>query len=198
MKSIAILVAMFFCCSFANAGQYMQAKIIFRNDSVLTGLASLPNDPPDAPIFYKEDKKAKSRKIVYTDIKTIIYFFESGKTLEYDVVWTDIGSGRNHHQEKYLKAVVRGAVTLYTHVAFNGPNKYDQDTYFLCLRPGEETVTLISGSFGKYKKDLFRQAFAEYFKDDPELVSKIMAGQYKWSDMDQIVNEYNQKKKKTV
>lgn len=180
---------------FANAEQYMQAKIIFRNDSVLTGLASLPNDPPDAPIFYKEDKKAKSRKIVYTDVRTIIYYFESGKTLEYDVVWTDIGSGRNHHQEKYLKAVVRGAVTLYSHVAMNGPNKYDQDTYFLCLRPGEETVKLIAGSYGKLKKDFFRNAFSEYFKDDPELVSKVLEGKYKWSDMDQIVNEYNQKKK---
>ncbi|MEP6746616.1 MAG: hypothetical protein ABJB86_02760 [Bacteroidota bacterium] len=195
MKKLFVLMISFMLFGFANAEQYVEAKIIFRNDSVLTGLATLPNDPPDAPIFYKEDKKAKSRKIVYTDVKTIIYYTAPGKTLEYDVVWTDMGSGRDHHQEKYLKAVLRGPVTLYQYVNMNGPNKYDQDTYFLCLRPGEQTVTLIAGSYRKLKKDLFRQAVSEYFKDDPELVAKVMAGQYKWSDMDQIVNEYNQKKK---
>ena len=102
----------------------MQAKIIFRYDHVLTGQASQPNEPPHAPIFYK-----------------------------------------------------------------------DQDTYFLCLRPGEETVTLIAGSYGKLIKDLFRKAVSEYFKDDPELLAKVVAGEYNWSDMAQIVNEYNQKKK---
>ena len=77
----------------------------------------------------------------------------------------------------------------------NGPNKYDQDTYFLCLKTDEQTATLIAGSYRKLKKDLFRQAVSEYFKDDQELVAKVMSGQYKWSDMDQIVSEYNQKKK---
>jgi len=195
MKKLYALIVFLMTIGSANAEQYMQAKIIFRNDSVLTGLASLPNDPPDAPIFYKEDKKAKSRKIVYTDVKTIIYYFESGKTLEFDVIWTDIGSGRNHHQEKYLEVLMRGPVTLYKHVLMNGPNKYDQDTYFLCLRPGEETARVIAGSYGKLKNDLFRNAISEYFKDDAELVAKVKDGQYKWSDMDKIVNEYNQWKK---
>jgi len=95
MKNAFLLVAILFFCSFVKVEQYMQAKIIFRNDGVITGLASLPNDPPDATIFYKEDKKAESRKIVYT-----------------------------------------------------------------------------------------------------ELVAKVMTGGYKWSDMEQIVNEYNQKKKR--
>jgi len=197
MKIIFFLALSFIFFGVANAEQYVEAKIIFRNDSVLTGLATFPNDPPDAPIFYKEDKKAKSRKIVYTDVKTIIYYVAPASTVEYDVVWTDIGRGRDHHQEKYLRAVLRGPVTLYQYIGMNGPNKYDQDTYFLCLRPGEQTVTLIAGSFKKLKKELFRQAVSEYFKDDAELVAKAISGQYKWSDMQQIVDEYNRKKQLT-
>lgn len=73
------------------------------------------------------------------------------------------------------------------------------DTYFLCIRPGEEVASFISWTFNTQinKNSIFRKNARQYFKDHPELVEKIKNREYKYEDIIEVVQIYDAWKSKT-
>ena len=67
------------------------------------------------------------------------------------------------------------------------------DTYWYCLRPGEEVATMVSWTFNTQvnKNNVFRKNATEYFKDNPTLSNKIENREYKHEDIIQVVQDYN-------
>ncbi len=67
------------------------------------------------------------------------------------------------------------------------------DTFWYCLRPGEDVATIISWTFNTQvnKNNVFRKNAAKYFKDYPALSSKIENRDYKHKDIIQVAEEYN-------
>ncbi|MBA5629104.1 hypothetical protein [Moheibacter lacus] len=67
------------------------------------------------------------------------------------------------------------------------------DTFWYCLRPGEEIATIVSWTFKTQvnKNNIFRKNATEYFKDYPELSKKIEDKDLKHDDIIQVVEEYN-------
>ncbi len=104
-------------------------------------------------------------------------------------------------QRLWLLVSRRGATTLYTYDGldiFMGAGNTEIDKfqrYWFCIKPGEETAVVVSSTDRKNKKAAFIQAAVNYFKDDADLVKKIQSEQYKWNDMEAIVDEYNTWKK---
>lgn len=73
------------------------------------------------------------------------------------------------------------------------------DTYWLCIRPGEEVASFISWTFITQinKNTFFRKNARKYFKDFPELVEKIKNRDYKYTDIVEVVQIYDAWKSKT-
>ena len=67
------------------------------------------------------------------------------------------------------------------------------DTFWYCLRPGEEVATMVSWTFNTQvnKNNIFRKNAPKYFKDNPTLSNKIENREYKHEDIIQVVEEYN-------
>jgi len=96
------------------------------------------------------------------------------------------------------------SITLYRAYAASsfttsgGTNQYAtvdvSDTFWYCLRPGEEVAYIVSWTFNTQinKNNIFRKNAAEYFKDYPELSQKIKNKEYKYDDIEEVVTMYNQ------
>lgn len=67
------------------------------------------------------------------------------------------------------------------------------DTFWFCLRPGEDIATIVSWTFNTQvnKNNVFRKNATKYFKDNPTLSNKIKNRDYKHGDIIQVVEEYN-------
>ncbi len=67
------------------------------------------------------------------------------------------------------------------------------DTYWYCLRPGEDVAYMVSWTFNTQvnKNNIFRKNGMEYFKDYPELVKKIDNRELKHDDIFEVVQMYN-------
>lgn len=204
MKKLFVLLGLFLVQSLAFAGKYQNVKIILQNGKELEGLATLPENPSPVPILFKEDKDAKPQSINCDNIKTLVYTIGNdkiSKTIEFDRVSVYLNKSDKMPQKVWLQVSTRGEVTLYTYDGidiYTGVNSTTTvfQKYWLCCRAGEEVATFIASTASKNKKDAFVSAALEYFKDAPELTEKIKSNQYQWSDMDQIVDEYNERKKK--
>lgn len=72
------------------------------------------------------------------------------------------------------------------------------DTYWLCIRPGEEVASFVSWTFEiqANKNKFFRKNARQYFKDYPELVEKIKKREYKYIDIIEVVQIYDAWKSK--
>ncbi len=68
------------------------------------------------------------------------------------------------------------------------------DTYWYCLRPGEEVAYMVSWTFNTQvnKNNIFRKNGMEYFKDYPELVKKIEDRELKHDDIFEVVRMYDE------
>lgn len=67
------------------------------------------------------------------------------------------------------------------------------DTFWYCLRPGEEVATMVSWTFHTQvnKNNIFRKNATEYFKDYSELARKIDDRELKHDDIVEAVTQYN-------
>lgn len=68
------------------------------------------------------------------------------------------------------------------------------DTFWYCLRPGEDVAYMVSWTFNTQvnKNNIFRKNAAKYFEDYPALNQKIKNKDFKYDDIIQVVEEYNQ------
>jgi hypothetical protein len=174
------------------ADKYYQVKIIMRNGSELHGVAYLPEGPAPVPITFKEDGNGKKMKIASDSIKTLVYFVGKEKTLEYDRMDVFLYFNAKKTQRLWLEVSRRGPVTLYSYEDLEIGAQRNLDRFrrhWLCIRPGDDAAKSISSE--TMKKADFVQVAVAYFKDDTELTKKIESGQYKWNDMEAIVDEYN-------
>lgn len=67
------------------------------------------------------------------------------------------------------------------------------DTFWYCKRPGEDVAFIVSWTFNTQvnKNSIFRKNAAEYFKDYPELSQKIKDKDYKYDDLLEVVQLYD-------
>lgn len=199
MKLFLVLFLLFLTHSFVFAGKYQKAKIILQNGTELEGMATFPSNPSPLPIFFKGNKDSKRQSINSDDIKTIIFFLKHDKTIEFDRMGVYQDKSNKKINKLWLLVSKRGGTTLYTYDGvdiYTGVNSMTNvfQRYWLCERSGEDAATIIASTSTKNKRDAFVKMALEYFKDDVELTAKIKNNQYKWSDMDQIVDEYNKRK----
>jgi hypothetical protein len=199
MKKLMIVFALTFLSSVVFAVPFYDVKIILQNGHEMVGLAQLPGNPGPSAIKFKESKNSRNRWVFPDSIKTVIYQVY-GRTQEYDLLNVYTTPSHKIVQQYYLEVKQRGYVTLYSYVnmdvivAMEFTRTTTNDCW-ACYRQGESVATTVSGTERKDKHGAFNEAANEYFKDDPALLAKINSGEYKWNDMEKIVEEYNRDKK---
>lgn len=142
------------------------------------------------------DKEGKAQFLKKDSIKTITYYtVDDILVYEKVPIFKNPNNKKIHKQEAMLELLYSGKnITLYIgYKAGEIASNSLTDEYLFCLRPGEKAASMVSWRFGQQinKNTIFRKAGAEYFKDYPELQEKIKNKKYKYTDIMDVVMEYD-------
>ena len=205
MKKIFVLSLTLLVASFAYAAKFYQVKLIYVNGKEVKGFAKFHKEPASEELIYKSSLESPETKIPSEKLKTLIYYFEEGKPVEFDRIRTwryNLKKEKVVSDPLWLQVVLRGHATLYTAStegsvmhSVRGASINPGDTYYFALRPGEDSGTLLHLQMHTtvmiMKNRMFRIIGADYFQDYKELSEKIANKEYKAKDLLTAVQEYN-------
>lgn len=184
-----------------NAADFIPVKLIYLNGEEQTGYAKHVSIGPIKHILFKTTENAKKQKILSNNLKTIIYSYSNGTKIEYDRMrMYQTGADKKPSKRFYwLEVIKRDYLTMYRGIAqrltFNenrsvkmGPEPPNR----LFHRAGEDGATFISLGFKVLNgNSVFKFSAQRYFKDYPELSKKIKNKEYKWDDIEEVMELYN-------
>ena len=200
MKSVLFMTMLALSVA-VHAEKLYPARLVFTDGKILNGLASMPEEAADSKLAYKATEK--DDKVHYKSdlLKTVVYYFGKDSVV-FDRLKTYSFNGKKMTDLLWLQVLKRGYVTLFYSLKegqflSSTGSMPTEDHYWLCLRPGEEAATIVSWKVGSINANMtFKKKGPKYFADYPELVQKIESKEYKWDNIMQVVNEYNEWKKK--
>lgn len=186
------------------AQKFFRGEIKLINNRNLEGLVNPPTRPGDKTIKFKTAETAKPRTIKSDSIRMIKLFSEDGNT------GTLVNLEYRKNQNAYLILVTEGYASLY----FSGDlinvdkrgNIVPVATYvsgretpsfeYYIQRKSEKYPTILAvvgstmnlGGQGSF----FRKAATNYFKDWPELISRLKEKEFSQKDVEKVVNLYNE------
>ena len=185
----------------ARAEKLFPARLVFTDGKIMTGLASMPSEATDSKLAYKATEKDDKTHYKSDLLKTVVYYFGKDSVV-FDRLKSYHMNSKKMTDLVWLQVLKRGYVTLfyslkegqYLSLSYSMPT---EDHYWLCLRPGEEAATIVSWKYGSINVNMtFKKKAPKYFADYPELAQKIENKEYKWDNIMQVVNEYNDWKQK--
>ncbi len=194
MKSIKKLPLfyLFLMIPFFFLGQkdFQSGYIVTNENDTLIGLVKDRKEPPFGKLYDKVIFKKGRKKKKYGPNDIIAY--KRGYN-EFESLWIQDNtypfqgkylSNPNYGNKEFLKVVVKGYLSYY-HWEFEDSESDYIDSIGLYKREDEDSFVRVSqGIFGLKKKYL-----AKYFRDYPDLASKIEYGELK--DPVEIVRIYN-------
>ncbi len=203
MKKITLFaLGLVFSCS-VFAQKFISAKIDFKDGKQLTGFADVPENVSDKDIEFRVDSMSHSARYKSNEIKSIVYFNIEGDTVQFDRKRYFVGWKVNRPgKEVWLQVLVTGRVTLYYHEGVtstfsgSGGSNVNFDRYWSCVRAGEQAVTIVAwapAGLVLNSSILFKDSAPQYFSDDRELSQKIADKSTEWTNIEQVVKEYNEK-----
>ncbi|BCY29058.1 hypothetical protein [Flavobacterium okayamense] len=140
----------------------------------------------------------KTEKVSKKDVEKITFKGYNGAIIDYYNVRIDKSSDKT---ELMQAAIPIGKVKLYTYTWGNGKFRpvYNMQGFssgginFYCKRDNEDYATAVAFNDGKSvnRNSLFKKRASKYFADNPTIVQKIKNGEYKYTDIAQVVIEYN-------
>jgi hypothetical protein len=170
------------------------ATLYFIDGTERSGFANLITSDCKHVVF-RETQSGKSEKIPSSGLRTITYSNEKEKH-EYDRIYVYAGISQKRVKGPYwLKVVKRGFASLYTvdvHMAGGQYSHGAKFTDFYIMREGERAAKLISTVAAMNSNSVFRSNAPKYFSDYPELAEKIRDREYKYNDLEIVVDLYNE------
>jgi len=169
---------------------FKSGYIVTNENDTLIGLVRDRKEPPFGKLYEKIIFKKGRKKKKFGPNEITAYRRGDDK---YESLWLQDNtypfqgmylSSPNYGNKKFFKVIVKGYLSYYHWEFEDGESEYI-NSIGLYKREGEDSFARVSqGMFGLKKKNL-----AKYFKDYPELVSKIEYGELK--DPVEIVIIYN-------
>jgi hypothetical protein len=151
--------------------------------------------------MFRNTEKGEKTSIPNSKIKTIVMYYKED-TLEFDQIKTLRYYSKNKVIGPFWMLVLeRGYATLYTY--YEGGGSYTSNTgyhyipgdrFFPCIKKEEPHATIISHAIhtGMNNNTYFKKFASKYFSDYPELSNMIKTKKYKYEDIVEVVEEYNQ------
>jgi len=204
---IAILLISISNLSFANEninGELTNVKITTADGKIKSGKVNMPISLEKNIELISEN--GSTEKITNLDIKTIEIISENGTSISYENVYAfkNILRKKIEKKPRFMLVILRGTVTLYLDIRENtiynstiGITNRMTFTNYYAIREGEPAVSVLSAvaSGQANPNNVFKNTAKDYFSDYPELVTKIKDKVYKYSDIINVVMEYNNWKK---
>lgn len=140
----------------------------------------------------------KTEKISKKDIEKITFKATNGAIVDYYNVRIDKSSDKT---ELMQAAIPIGKVKLFTYTwgsnkfrpVYNMQGLHSGGINFFCKRDNEDYATVVAFNDGKSvnRNSFFKKRASKYFADNPAIVQKIKNGEYKYTDIAQVIIEYN-------
>lgn len=212
MTKLKLLILFLALSLTASAEKFYKAKLIYNNGKVLNCYASLFENPYQKEINYKLTQESKNQRIKSTELKKIV-FYENSDSVEFELITTYRILSSKPDIPCWMINLVKGNCKLYLaysegYSKFSGVDQFGRmkfnsalDSYMLaCIRPNEPYATIMAvyqkGGLVINANTGFRKAGSEYFRDYPELASKISSKEYTYKDVEKVVEIYNDWKSK--
>lgn len=214
LKKAIIFILLFFGC-FATYGQFVNAKLIYKNKSEQEGLVqlkSLPNfNKNEGHTFkFKETEKSKTIKIPSQDLKYLIlkdkvgngeHLFEfiaikhikPNKTVITGPFWHKVLRG-GREASVYIYAgeyILEKQKIILKSFVFSYYLKKEGEEFgsFLEIGPHYQEVKTLIG-----ENTTFMDNASAFFKDYPALAARIKAKELVFKDIVEIIDLYNNRK----
>jgi len=193
MKKILFILAILVVLPLA--AQKQEATLYFKDSTVLKGLAKITHSKS---ILFKKNKEDKKIEYTFEDLRSI-EIKENKRSKNFTIYCYKIIPKNGY---TLLKQIEKGKVNLYMffdvfHSSKSGPNgsmtmsSSSINRYYIA-KDDKEIVTHL-GSNGLLFDKKFKKAASTYFKDCPELVTKIQKKKYKKKHIEELVKYYNEK-----
>ncbi len=199
MKKTFLILTLILVSTSLFARDFLPVKLIYLDGKIDSGFAKEFKKADDKNIIFKTTEKNETVKIPSDDLKTIIFDYKDNP-IEYDRVRPfKFYSQKKLSSSVWLHVIKRGIVTLYDitiegTMFINGYNTPTTDTYWFFYREGELGPTTVSWDFnGNLNPNgTFKKLAPKYFKDYPDLAIKIKNKTYKWDNIIEVVDLYNE------
>ncbi len=193
MKKLIFILA--FLVVLPLAAQKQEAILYFKDSTVLKGLAKITHGKS---ILFKKNKDDKKIEYTFEELRCV-EIKEKKKSENFTTYCYKIIPENGY---SLLKQIEVGKVNLYKffdvyHSSKSGPNgsmttKNSSISRYYIAKENIEIVTHL-GSNGLFFDKKFKKAASNYFKDCPELVTKIQKKKYKKKHIEELVKYYNEK-----
>lgn len=186
-----------FCLFFSNSfcSDFLPCRLLFNNGTTQTGFAQTPN-MMDKSVRYKKNMNSSPKDIPSEELKEIV-FTQLGQDIIYQRILTykNYGNKKVNNRDSWLKVLRSGYMSLYYgyEPGINTPSynlwyfKKANDTiaYYITMKySGGLTMTIGTG-------DNFKENASYYISDYKELADKIIYSEYKFEDIELVVDSYN-------
>jgi len=199
MQKGAILIFLIFLSfNLLAKKEFYKAELHFTNGDLKSGYAELivPSHSPKI-VAYKDGLKDEPIKIDTEELSMLIYKFDNGNVRTFERLKVYRGAKQKITKDSYwLERIIEGYTSLYVvPTPLRGTNPYSGATMtnmfydYYCLKKGDIAARMI-GSEGN--NTTFKKRAQLYFSDYEELVNKIKNKEYKWKDIEQVVESYNE------
>jgi hypothetical protein len=192
------LLILIFSISISNlfGSDFLPCKLTFKNGTTYTGYAKTP-DMLDKTVRYKESLNSSAKDITSDDLTEIV-FTQVGQDLFYQRVLTykNYGNKKVNENDSWLKVLKSGYLNLYFGYerGMNSPSynlwyfkkANDPVAYYITMKySGGMAITV--GTENNFKENA-----SLYLGDYKELADKILNSEYKFEDIELVVDLYNQ------
>lgn len=192
-----------------SAQKYLPGRVEFKNGKSIDCLLKIPSKPNKKKIETRLSEKAKNISYPSEKLSRLIVNLRDGATYEFsrEHIRRNFGTKTD---EVWLLVAEKGYATLFTGtneykinrkgqlvlVGVGGPH-HSGEIFIMVKRPDEKVTTLLgsySESITLNENKVFMKIAAEYFKDCPEMVTRIKKKEFKILDSRQMIFEYNELK----
>jgi hypothetical protein len=196
MKKFLFTFFLISAISNSFCANFIPCRLVFKDNTTKFGYANIPN-MADKSIEYKENTNSVSDKIL-SDALIEIVFNQNDKNVCYQRILTykNFGNKKVSKRKSWLKVIKTGYVSFY--YGFQPGINSPSINMWYCKKVSDSIAYYISG---KYSGGLvltigtehdFKKNSSIYLGDNNELVDKILKSEYKFEDIEFIIEKYNE------
>lgn len=198
-KSILIIIISILAVNLYGKEKFYEAELHFKNGETKNGYAALLHGMPGKFVMFKPDLDAKESKIESTKLNKVVY-----RNNNKELVYVQLKIYKGWAQKKIIgpvwaELVKKGHASLYvtttevkSGAGFGGFIHSSTFHDYYCIRPGEAAAKIVSAVAAANNNQTFKAKASAYFEDYKELAQKIKKKEYKWRDLETVVDLYNE------
>lgn len=203
MKHLITILTIFYS-GLSFGAKFHPVSITMTDGKDIEGYAVNPPSPRSQKITFRKTQYGEKIKLNSDDISTIVFHYNDGDvTLEWLATSGYFSPEENAkrmifakswlrlYEKKYLSVYVRTAAG---YIGLGGASSFPNETIIYLRKPDENEATIIhreiSGIQVVAKNAIFKRTGLIYFKDCPEIISKIKSDTYTYETLEEVITQY--------